>query len=173
MKLMHMEIDGRTEWKEFGECYRITEIGVTLCYIWGVFMEGSIFFIGEKMRNQEWRITRRPNFYDAVLLTQQSNQTAEENSSYQSIPLGSANIAFNLYEHNIYFTYHLQTLQIEIDSTEPSEEDIFDVFNSLLLKEGNMVSYLVLIPKGKTSPVHKKKTRILAEAKKLELPNSK
>ncbi len=131
-------------------------------------MESSIIFIGEKLREREWRITREPDFYDAILLSHQSPQKARAAANpYQSIPLRSANIAFNLCDHHIYFTYHHQTLLIAKEGTEPTEEEIFDVFHNLLLKEGNRVSYLVQMPKGKTSLVKRKTIRVLAEAKKL------
>ncbi|GHH98727.1 hypothetical protein [Neobacillus kokaensis] len=132
-------------------------------------MQGSLVFIGEKIREHEWKITRKPEFYDAILLTHQTSQTekAEENR-YQSIPLPSANFKFNLGDHNIYFTYNNQKIQFEKDREDLSEEEVFDVFNSLLLKEGTRVSYLVQMPKWITIPIKKEKIRVLAEAKKLE-----
>lgn len=137
-------------------------------------MEGSLFFIGKRIGEREWEITRKPDFYDAILLTHQSPQTMKAGElRYQRIPLPSANIIFNLRDHNIHFNWDNQKHQIVMEGSELTEEEVTDAFKSLLFKQGTMVSYIVHMPKGKTCPIKKEKTRLLAEAKKLTQDENK
>jgi hypothetical protein len=138
----------------------------------GVMTTGSLFFIGDKVGEREWQITRKPDFYDAVLLSFQPPQVTAK-FHYESISLNSAGIIFNLHEHNIYFTYQHQKIEIETGQKELSEEEVFDAFRNLLIKEGKRVSYLVQMPKRKMSQVKKKQAGVLAEAKKLTIKVTK
>ncbi|WP_042354241.1 hypothetical protein [Bacillus rubiinfantis] len=135
-------------------------------------MKGSVYFIGEQRKKREWYITRKPSFYDAVLLSYQATQISED-FPYQRIPLCSANIAFNFHDHHISFTSDNQTLQIvtggqESLSEAALEEEVFHIFNSLLVKQGKTVSYLIKLPKRNHSQVKMKTEKDTGAAIKIK-----
>ncbi|MCM3567304.1 hypothetical protein [Neobacillus mesonae] len=135
-------------------------------------MEHTFIFIGKRMKEKGWKVTSRPGFYDALQFTyptQQKVNSAE--SSYQSIPLHSANITCGSSENTIYFTFHNGKLRIFTEKAELSDHDIYDIFSSLLLKEGNKVSYLIQPPKRKSSKINRKKIRTTFKAKTLAREN--
>ncbi|MGG3469524.1 hypothetical protein ABES02_18830 [Neobacillus pocheonensis] len=129
----------------------------------------SLIFIGEREDKQNLRITRKPSFFDAILLSKQLSHPTRT-PSYEAIPLGSnANISIHFFDSNIHLIYKEQSLQIFSRNYDLTESEVFDFFNHFAIKEGSTISYLSLFPRGKTSRLKKKKARVLSEEKELEV----
>jgi hypothetical protein len=108
-----------------------------------------LIFIGEMSKKAEVRITRKPGFSDAALLSQQSPQLLK-NSPYQTIRLsdeGNNSICFC--DKDIQITYHPRSLEIIEENRELSEEEVLDVVTNFILKEGNRFTVLGTFPNRK------------------------
>ncbi|MEH7334236.1 hypothetical protein V7161_16440 [Neobacillus drentensis] len=128
----------------------------------------SLIFIGEKKSKKNLQFTRKPSFYDAILLSNQSPQSPKA-PSYQSIPLDSkANIQFHFYDSNIHLIYQKQSLKIFSCHRQLTETEVFDLFHHFAVKEGDKVSFLSFFPSEKTSARKRKKVRVLSEEKELK-----
>ncbi|WP_066070598.1 hypothetical protein [Neobacillus soli] len=126
----------------------------------------SLIFIGERGCNQQLIITKKPSFYDAVTLSNQSPQPTK-NTPYRSIPLvSSTNISFRNSDYNIQLTS--QSIQISESGRELSEEEVFDMLNHLIIKEGDKVTFFGYSPYCKNRPRKKKELLVLAAGRKLE-----
>ncbi|WP_223594789.1 hypothetical protein [Neobacillus bataviensis] len=128
----------------------------------------SLIFIGEKKSKKNLQFTRKPSFYDAILLSNQSPQSPKA-PSYQSIPLDSkANIQIHFYDSSIHLIYQKQSLKIFSRHRHLTETEVFDLFHHFAVKEGDKVSFLSFFPSGKASTRKRKKVRVLSEEKELE-----
>lgn len=127
----------------------------------------SLIFIGELEDKQNLRITRKPSFFDAILLSKQLSHPTRI-PSYGAIPLDSnANISIHFFDSNIHLIYQEQSLQIFSRHHDLTESEVFNFFNHFAIKEGSTISYLSLFPREKTSRLKKKKVRVLSEEKEL------
>jgi hypothetical protein len=121
------------------------------------------------MCKQELRITSKPSFYDALLLSNRSPQPTKD-TSFQSIPICKKTIVSIRYrDDDIQLTYHGQSLQIFASNRELSEEEVLEVLHNFVVKEGNRVTYLRIFPNDKFRRRKRKGPRVIAECKKREV----
>ncbi|MBT2657890.1 hypothetical protein J7E81_22055 [Bacillus sp. ISL-18] len=131
-----------------------------------------LMFIGEMISSQEIRITRKPSLYDAFLLSDESFPATPPSlsESYQSIPLvQQASLLIHIQNYQIVLSYQQSSLQITKTGEILSEEEVLEVFTNFIVRVADKVSYLSTSPYRKKRSQRKKKQRILAVEKKLEV----
>ena len=134
-----------------------------------------LMFIGEMISSQEIRITRKPSLYDAFLLSDKTFPAFPPSlsESYQSIPLvEQANLLIHIQNYQIVLSYQQCSLQITKTGEILSEEEVLEVFTNFIVRVADKVSYLGTSPYRKKRSQRKKKQRILAVEKKLEVSRS-
>ncbi|MEH7417286.1 hypothetical protein V7266_18545 [Neobacillus drentensis] len=131
-----------------------------------------LMFIGDMISSQEIRITRKPSIYDAFLLTEKSISSfpAPMDGHYQSIPLEEqATILIHINQYHILLSYQQNSLHIAESGKNFPEEEVLEVFSNFIVRIGGKITYLGTSPYCKKRPRRKKKERIVAEEKKLEI----
>ncbi|MEH7096857.1 hypothetical protein [Neobacillus vireti] len=131
-----------------------------------------LMFIGEMINSQEIRITRKPCLYDAYLFTDESFSAfpSSLSESYQTIPLvEQANLSIHIQNYQIVLSYQQNSLQITKSGEILSEEEVLEVFTYFIVRVAEKVTYLGTTPYRKKRSQRKKKERILAVEKKLEI----
>lgn len=124
--------------------------------------QNSLIFIGEILHQQKWRITGKPSFYDALLLANQS-PLPTMSTPYQSILQdNNTNVSIHFCDYNFQLTYQGKSLQILNADRDLTEEEVFNVFNNFVFKDGEKVSILRIFPYGKNRPRKRKRARVLA-----------
>lgn len=123
----------------------------------------SLIFIGESSHDKEMKITRKPSFNDAIQLSLQSPQPTEH-SPYQAIPLCNTRKIF-IYHNgkNIHITCSQHSLRISVDHGELTEEEVYEVVNSFILKDGERITFLGVFPFCKNRLRKRNKMLISAE----------
>ncbi|WP_462410291.1 hypothetical protein [Neobacillus sp. Marseille-QA0830] len=131
----------------------------------------SLVFVGERIENGEWKMTRPPDPNDiAVLLF----QLPQENSTYQFIPLTNHEMPWIYFsDSNIQVTCHNQSLHVFKGDCELNEKQVIDVISRFALKDGNRIAVLRLFPNSKNRPQKRKSARIVSEEKSLYEKSSK
>jgi hypothetical protein len=125
----------------------------------------SLIFIGEQMNKKVVRITNKPSFYDALLL---SNQTPQPTKiiPYQSIPIRkNTTLSIRYRDDIIQLTYQGNSIQIIADNRELSEKEVFELLHNFAVKEGDRVTFLRTFCHSKTRLRKRKRHRVIEECK--------
>ncbi|MED1468980.1 hypothetical protein [Bacillus salipaludis] len=124
----------------------------------------SLNFIGVRLSNREIMIKSKPGFFDALTLSKHPSKS----SFYQTIPLGDTHsVSIYYYNKRFQFTYQNHSFQLFEGNQQLSEQVVYNILNNFIVKEGNKASYLTSFPEDKIRTAKKKKTRVLAESKRV------
>ncbi|MDR6999306.1 hypothetical protein [Neobacillus niacini] len=127
-------------------------------------LHSSLNFIGVRINNHEIMIKSKPGFFDALTLSKHPSK----NSFYQTIPLSDTqSVSFYYYNKRFQFTYQNQSFRLFEGNQRLSEHVVYNILNNFIVKEGNKASYLTSFPEDKIRTAKKKKTRVLAESKRV------
>lgn len=128
-------------------------------------MRDELIFIGKKPSKKEMQIKGKPDFYDALSLSNRTPNTPQT-VLYQSIPFGTnSKVSIQFSERNIHLTCQHSSLQIMTKDLHLTDEEALDIFKHFAVKEGKKVAYLT---KGLRKPQKKQMTMALKASKKLK-----
>ncbi|MCL6573973.1 MAG: hypothetical protein K6T88_20200 [Bacillus sp. (in: Bacteria)] len=126
-----------------------------------------LIFIGKQMSKEELRITHKPSFHDALLLSKQTPQPIKT-KEYQTIPVCKKTIVTIRYrDDHIQLTYQGKSLQILPGKRNLSKKEVFELMKNFALKEGDRVTFLRTFPYGKSRLRKRKKPPVMAQCKNL------
>ena len=126
-----------------------------------------LMFIGEVVGNREIRITKKISIHDAIIFLDKSFPTfpSSMDKSYQSILLEErADILIHLNHYNILLSYQRNSLQIVETSNFLTEEEVWEVFTSFIVRIGDKLTYLGNFPYSKARCRKRKKGPTLTGA---------
>jgi hypothetical protein len=102
----------------------------------GCGMKDELIFIGKKPSKKEMQIKGKPEFYDAISLSNRTPNTPHK-ILYQSIPFGTnAKVLIQFSGRNIYLTYQHSSFQIMSKDLHLTDEEALDIFKHFAVKEG-------------------------------------
>jgi hypothetical protein len=131
----------------------------------GYGMKGELIFIGKKPSKKEIQIKGKPDFYDALLLSNRTPNTPQK-ILYQSIPFGTnAKVLIQFSERNIHLTYQHSSFQIMSKDLHLTDDEALDIFKHFAVKEGKKVAYLA---NGQRKPQKKQQIMARKASKKIK-----
>jgi hypothetical protein len=104
-----------------------------------------LVFIGTISRKKEWRVQRKPNFSDFIILSHHSSPISKD-SPYQFIPLRDIEknpIYFS--DENIQIIFYHNSVQIELEG-QVLQEEVYEVLGHFAILQGRRVLNLAKFP---------------------------
>jgi hypothetical protein len=102
----------------------------------------ALIFIGEKNSKKECWIKSKPSFFDAVLLSNKSPHHTKS-SPYQQISLDYyTELSFQFSDSDVQLKCDGETLQIIEGETQLSEDEVYDLINNFVIKQGSKITIL-------------------------------